>query len=383
MTVLQYLIGDKARGEPPMPMQRWLNPNIGRLVPYEPGRPIEDVARDLGMDPQDISKLASNENPLGPSPKAVRAMKKFAGESHLYPDGGGFNLRQRLATHLGVTRDNLILGAGSNEIIEFVGHACMGPNTSVVASQYAFVVYKLVAGMFGATFIEVPAKDYGHDLKAMEKAIRPDTSVICLCNPNNPTGTLISEKELTRFIERVPEDKLIILDEAYYEICLGKMPDALRYVKEGRKNVLVLRTFSKAYGLAGMRIGYGVGHPEVITALQKARQPFNTTRLGQQAAEAALDDQGFVRRSRALFRKGRDYMEQELAAMGLDFVHSYANFMLIKVGDGAKVCNELTKLGVIARPVGGYSLPTFLRISFGTMEQNEKFIRCLKQVMKR
>lgn len=366
-----------------MPLRKWLNPNIDRLIPYEPGRPIEDVARELGLNPADISKMASNENPLGPSPRAVRAMKKLATESHLYPDGGGFNLRSKLAAHHGLAMEQVVLGSGSNEILEFLGHGYMGPAGNVVASQYAFVVYKLVAGMFGCPFTEVPAKDFGHDLPAMRRAIGDTTSIVFVCNPNNPTGTLVGEKEVGRFLDGMPEHTLVVFDEAYQQICLGKMPDTERYVREGRKNVLVLRTFSKAYGLAGLRIGYGLGHPDVIKTLQKARQPFNTTRLAQQAAEAALDDAAFVRRTRALFRKGRDTLEQELGAMGLPYVRSYANFMLVKVGHGAQVCHELSKLGVIARPVGAYGLPEYLRISFGTMPENEKFIQALKRVLHR
>jgi histidinol-phosphate aminotransferase len=358
----------------------WINPNIAAIRPYQPGRPIEEVARELGLDPDDISKLASNENPLGASPKALRSMRHALAESFLYPDGSGHILRSKLADEYGVDLEQIILGAGSNEILELIGHCFMGPGKSIVISEYTFIVYKLTAQMFGAEVIEVPAKGLEHDLTRMRRAITDDTSVIFICNPNNPTGSLIRQPAMRRFMEQVPEHVLVVFDEAYAEIALSRMPDTLSYVKE-RPNCIMLRTFSKAYGLAGLRIGYGIGSASVVGALQKARQPFNSNRLAQIGAAAALDDKGFVRRSRRLFRQGRDYIQESCQAMGLKCEPAFANFMLIKVGKGAEVTAKLMERGVIVRPMDGYQLPEYIRISFGTMEQNQKFISALKDIL--
>ena len=250
----------------------------------------------------------------------------------------------------------------------------------MVCSQYAFVVYKLVAQMFGTQTIEVAAASLGHDLPAMTKAIRPDTSVVFVCNPNNPTGTLVTDAQVAKFMAQVPEDVLVVFDEAYAEICLGTMPDTAKYLREGR-NVLILRTFSKAYGMAGLRIGYAMGPAAIISALERARQPFNVNRLAQEGAMAALDDAGFLKRTRTLFRQGRTMLEDACENMGLEYQRSVANFMLIKVGDGTRVTQELTKRGVIVRPMGGYGLPTYIRISYGTLAENEKFIAALRTVL--
>lgn len=363
-----------------MSITKWLNPDVAAIRPYEPGRPIEDVAREVGLDPAEISKLASNENPLGVSRLALRAMKKALPEMYLYPDGYAFYLRQKLAAKFALAPEQFIFGSGSNEILEFIGHCFLGRDRSVVCSQYAFVVYKLVAQMFGSRAVEVAAPTLGHDLTAMAKAIRPDTSVVFVCNPNNPTGTLVTDAQVAKFMAKVPEDVLVVFDEAYAEICLGNMPDTAKYLREGR-NVLILRTFSKAYGMAGLRIGYAMGPAAIISALERARQPFNVNRLAQEGAMAALDDAGFLRRTRAAFRQARAMIEAACEEMKLPYKHAYANFMLIEVGDGARVTKELTKRGVIVRPMAGYGLPAYIRVSYGTLAENAKFIAALRAVL--
>jgi histidinol-phosphate aminotransferase len=357
-----------------------INPHVGKVTPYQPGRPIEEVARELGLNPEDIIKLASNESPLGVSPKAVRAMKKACAEMHRYPDGGAYYLRQKISKHYGFPPDHFIFGCGSNEIIEFIGHSFLYPGVSAVMSEKAFVIYKIICGMFGADAVEVPMKGLTHNLKAMLKAIRPDTRVIFVCNPNNPTGTMVKEKEVAAFMKKVPENILVVFDEAYAEITYKKMPDTLSYVRENR-NVIVLRSFSKAYGLAGLRVGYGIAKPEIIQALEKPRQPFNVNSMAQIAAAAALDDHGFVRRSRRTYKNGAALIMKACSEMGLVFEPPVANFILIKVGNGFEVFNELQKKGVIVRPMAPYNLPEWIRISIGTEAENMKFLTALKEVV--
>lgn len=363
-----------------MPILNHVNPHVMKVTPYQPGRPIEEVARELGLNPLEIIKLASNESPLGVSPKAVRAMKKACTEMHRYPDGGAYYLRQRISQHYGFPPDHFIFGCGSNEIIEFIGHSFLYPGVSAVMSEKAFVIYKIICGMFGAEAIEVPMKGLTHDLKAMLGAIRPDTRVVFVCNPNNPTGTMVREKEVAAFMEKVPENVLVVFDEAYAEIAYKKMPDTLSYVRENR-NVIVLRSFSKAYGLAGLRVGYGIAKPEIIHVLEKPRQPFNVNSMAQIAAAAALDDQGFVRRSRRTYKKGAELIMKTCSEMGLIFEPPVANFILIKVGNGFEVFNELQKKGVIVRPMGPYNLPEWIRVSIGTEEENMKFLTALKTIV--
>ncbi len=357
-----------------------INPHVMKVMPYQPGRPIEEVARELGLNPEEIIKLASNESPLGVSPKAVRAMKKACVEMHRYPDGGAYYLRQKISKHYGFPTDHFIFGCGSNEIIEFIGHSFLYPGVSAVMSEKAFVIYRIICGMFGAEAVEVPMKGLTHNLNSMLKAIRPDTRVVFVCNPNNPTGTMVREKEVAAFMEKVPEDVLVVFDEAYAEITYKKMPDTLAYVRENR-NVIVLRSFSKAYGLAGLRVGYGIAKPEIIRALEKPRQPFNVNSMAQIAAAAALDDQGFVRRSRRTYRKGADLIMKTCSEMGIIFEPPVANFILIKVGNGFDVFNELQKKGVIVRPMSPYNLPEWIRVSIGTEMENLRFLSALKEVV--
>lgn len=364
-----------------MSVMKWMNPDVAQVKPYEPGRPIEEVAREQGLDPATICKLASNENPLGPSRRARQAIRRAADEAHLYPDGYAYDLRKKLADQHRVAPEQIIFGNGSNEILEFLGHCFLGPGRSLVVSEYAFVVYRMVARMFGSPVTEVKTLRHAHRLDAMARAVGKDTSMVVVCNPNNPTGTMAGETAVRRFLDRVPEDVLVVFDEAYAEVCLGRMPDTLGLVRAGRPNVIVLRTFSKAYGLAGLRIGYGIGPAPVIQALERARQPFNVNRIGQIAATAALDDAAFITRSRRLFRKGRALFEKTCGELGFEFVRTYANFMLIKVGDGAGVTKELTRRGIIVRPMGGYALPEYIRISFGTEAENARCAAALKEIL--
>ncbi len=359
-----------------------LNPNLRDLPVYQPGRPIEEVARELGLPAADIIKVASNENPLGPSPAALAAMEKALGQLHLYPDGSAFCLKQKLAAKLGVAPANLILGNGSNEIIEFVGHAAMQPGAEVVVSEFCFAVYPIVTRLFGARLVTVPAKDHGHYLPAMLRAITPQTRVVFVANPNNPTGTLASPGELLAFVNAVPPHVLLVMDEAYIEF-LDEVCDLLPLIRHGGKpNLLLMRTFSKIYGLAGLRLGYGIGQPELIATLEKVRQPFNINALVQAGALAALDDDEHLRRTRANNTAGLKFFADAFRQLGLKFVPSAANFILVHVGDGQRVFSEMQKQGVIVRPMGGYGLGEWIRISIGTTVENTRCLAALKQAVR-
>ncbi len=354
------------------------NTQLRELVTYETGKPIEDVARELGLKVSDIIKLASNENPLGPSPHAVLAMREALERAHFYPDGGAYYLREGIAKKFGLKRENVILGNGSNEIIEFIGHAFLKPGDEVVTAEHAFVVYKLMATLFGARTVEVPDPRFQHDLKAMADAITPRTREIFIANPNNPTGTLVSEDEISRFMDRVPDHVVVVFDEAYHEF-LEEPPDTLKYVREGRQNVLILRTFSKIQGLAGLRIGYGLGSSEIIDVLQKTRQPFNANAIAQAGALAGLQDEEHVEKTRRATWEGRDYLQQQFEQMGLEFVPSFANFVLVKVGDGNALFQSMLRQGIIVRAMASYKLPEWIRVSVGTMEQNKRFVTALRE----
>ena len=357
------------------------NPALQHLPVYSPGRPIEEVARELGLSADGIIKLASNENPLGPSPTALAAMERVLKQLHLYPDGNAFYLKQKLAQKLGLGPEHLILGNGSNEIIEFVGHALMRPGTDVVLSQYCFAIYPIVAHLFGANLVVVPAKGYSHDLPAMLKAVTPKTKVMFVANPNNPTGTLAPRGEVVQIVAEVPDHLLLVMDEAYIDF-LEERVDLLPLIRVNSKpNLLLMRTFSKIFGLAGLRLGYGIGHPELIAALEKVRQPFNINSLAQAGAQAALDDQGHLARTRANNALGLDYLQNSFRSLGLEFIPSHANFVLVRVGEGQRVFEEMQKLGVITRPMGGYHLPEWIRVTVGTPNQNARCIVGLKKVL--
>src|SRR3954469_10283375 len=297
-----------------------LNPNLESIPVYQPGRPIEEVAREQGLPAKDFIKLASNENPLGPSPAALAAIQQAVQTLHLYPDGNAYYLKNKLAERLGVESANLILGNGSNEIIEFIGHALIQPGTDVIVSQYCFAVYPIVTKLFGGNLITVPARHYGHDLNAMLDAVTPNTRVMFVANPNNPTGTLAPRGDVVRLINQLPPSVLLVMDEAYLEF-LDDPIDLLPLVRLGFKpNLILMRTFSKIYGLAGLRLGYGIGHPELIAALEKVRQPFNINSIVQAGALAALDDEEHVQRTRDNNGQGMEFFETELPRIGLTFV---------------------------------------------------------------
>jgi histidinol-phosphate aminotransferase len=358
-----------------------LNPTLAHLPVYQPGRPIEEVARELNLPADDIIKLASNENPLGPSPLALNAMRQALEKVHLYPDGNTFYLKAKLAEKLRVAPNNIIFGNGSNEIIEFVGHALIAPVTEVIVSQYCFAVYPIVTHLFGGKLITVPAKQYGHDLEAMLAAVTAKTRVIFVANPNNPTGTLAQRDELARFISQVPPHILLALDEAYLEF-LDQPLDLLPVIRSGAKpNLLLMRTFSKIYGLAGLRIGYGLAAPELIAGLEKVRQPFNINGIAQAGALAALDDHEHMARTRSNNTAGLRLFEDAFRQGTLEYVPSAANFILVRVGNGQQVFNALQKLGVIVRPMGGYQLPEWIRISVGTPAENARCLAALQKVL--
>ena len=391
------------------------NPVLKTLPVYQPGRPIEEVARELGLPSDRVIKLASNENPLGPSRLAIVAMRKAASEVNLYPDGSAFYLKQKLAAKLQLSPANLILGNGSNEIIELLGHALLprraqvipepmkefshaatpGPNyeemaeghtsvsadAQVVVSQYCFAVYPIVTALFGAELVVVPAKNFGHDLDAMLAAVTARTRLIFVANPNNPTGTVASADALRKFIETVPEKVVIALDEAYIEF-LDEPLDLVAEIRAGRKpNLVLMRTFSKIYGLAGLRLGYAIGHAEFIAELEKLRQPFNINSVAQAGALAALDDAAHPARTRKNNARGLKFYVKWFRRLGLEYVPSSANFILVKVGEGQRVFNEMQKKGVIVRPMGGYQLPEWVRISVGTSKENARCIEALADVL--
>ncbi|HMP84711.1 MAG TPA: histidinol-phosphate transaminase, partial [Verrucomicrobiota bacterium] len=302
---------------------------------------------------------------------------------HLYPDGNAFYLKQKLAAKLHVEPSNLILGNGSNEIIEFVGHAYMGPGVDVVVSQYCFAVYPLITQLFGANLVSVPAKNHAHDIPAMLKAITPQTRVVFVANPNNPTGTLASREEIIRLVNDVPDHVLLVMDEAYIEF-LNDPVDLIPLVRQGvRQNLLLMRTFSKIFGLAGLRLGYGIGNPDLVAMLEKVRQPFNINSIAQAGAIAALDDVEHMERTRANNAAGLRFFGDSFRKLGLEYVPSAANFILVRVGEGQRVFEAMQKKGVITRPMGGYQLPEWIRISIGTTTENERCLAALKKALGR
>ena len=355
-------------------------PGIETIQPYQGGKPIEEVERELGIS--NIIKLASNENPLGPAPLAVEAIHDTAAKVNLYPDGNSYYLRQDLAQHLRVEPENLILGNGSNEVLQVVGETYISPGDEVVYSQQAFVVYMLVAKICGAKSITTPLKNQTHDLEAMASCITGQTRVVFIANPNNPTGTMVTTEQIEAFMSRVPDDVLVVFDEAYYEyVERDDYPQTIQYVHEGR-NVLVARTFSKIYGLAGLRIGYGIAPVSIVSMMNRVRQPFNTNMISQAAARASLRDAEHVQRSRQVNAEGRKFLYQELTRLGLDYVPSEANFILLHVpGDGKAFADALLKLGVIVRPMTGYNFPKSVRVTIGLAEENARLVDAISQVL--
>jgi len=353
---------------------------IRSLIPYEPGKPIEEVEREYGI--ANSVKLASNENPLGPSPKAVSAIRERLEQLHLYPDGDCFYLKRGLAKKLATAPENLIFGNGSNEIIELAIRTFMRPGDEAVMARQAFVVYQLVVQAAGGKSKAVPLRAFAHDLDAIADAVTPRTKIVFLANPNNPTGTIYRREEWEKFLAKVSRDLLLIVDEAYFEyVQEPAYPDSLRYHDEERA-LLTLRTFSKLYGLAGLRIGYGVGPKSLVAMMQRVRQPFNVNAAAQWGALAALEDADHVRRSLEVNREGLQYLESELRKLGLEFVPSCANFILVRVGKGQEVFKKLLAQGVIVRPMGGYEFPDHVRVTVGTMAENRRFIGALERIIK-
>ena len=348
------------------------------LVAYEPGKPIEETARELGLSPDEIVKLASNENPLGPSPKAVEAISEVAKVAHIYPDGGGFKLRSAISEKYGVPFNNTVLGNGSNEIIELLCHCFLNPKAELIAAEHAFVVYKLMATLFGAKYVEVPDPGFVHDLEAMAAAINENTRLVFIANPNNPTGTIVGEEAIDHFMEQVPDHVVVVFDEAYHEF-LSDAPNTLKYIEQG-KNVCVLRTFSKAQGLAALRIGFGLASEPVANILNKARQPFNANAVAQAAALAAIHDDEHISATVSNNNEGLAYFEKAFTERNLEYVPSVANFVLVKVGDGDQLFKDMLAKGVIIRAMSGYKLPEWIRISVGTPQENTRFIEVLDEL---
>lgn len=357
------------------------NPAVLTQPVYEPGKPIETVARELGLDPAGIIKLASNENPFGSSPLGLAAAQRALQEAHLYPDGGSFVLRHKLAQKLGLPADRFVVGNGSNELIELLGHAFLAPGRECVMHASAFMVYKLVTLMFGATPVEVPLGPGLHqDTRALLAAVTPRTRLVFLASPANPTGVVNTAEEIAALIRGLPAHVILVMDEAYVEF-LDSPPDLRPFIAEGRK-VIGLRTFSKVYGLAALRVGYGYAAPELIALLQRVRQPFNVNAIAAAAATAALDDDGFLARCRRENTAGLAQLAAGFKRIGLEYVPGHGNFQLVKVGDGGAVFDALQRKGVITRPVKGYGLPEWLRVTVGTPAQNERLLAELTAVRK-
>ena len=352
---------------------------IRSLVPYEAGKPIEEVEREYGIE--DSIKLASNENPLGPSPKALEALAERLGQVHLYPDGDSFYLKRALAAKLNVAEDRLIFGNGSNELIELAVRTFLRPGEEAVMADQAFVIYRLVVQAAGGASRIVPLKNFTHDLDAIAAAVTGRTRIVFLANPNNPTGTSYGNKAWEKFLSRVTAETLLVVDEAYFEyVGAPDYPNSIDYQTAGR-TILTLRTFSKLYGLAGLRIGYAVGPKEMVGLMHRVRQPFNVNAPAQWAALAALDDGEHVERSLRVNREGMEYLKREIERLGLEQVPSQANFILIRVGDGASVFKKLLQRGVIVRPMGAYKLPEYIRVTVGTAKENGRFINELKAII--
>ncbi len=353
---------------------------IRTLAPYPPGKPIEELEREYGI--RDSIKLASNENPLGPSPRAVAAIQAALTQLHRYPDGSCYYLKRALSRKLGVSPDALLIGNGSNELIELAVRTFLRQGDEAVMADQAFVIYRLVVQAQGGVARIVPLRHYTHDLEAMADAITPATRIVFLANPNNPTGTIFFRQEWEEFLARVPEDVLIVMDEAYFEyVDDPRYPDSLSSHAPGRA-LFTLRTFSKIYGLAGLRIGYGVAPPSLVELMDRVRAPFNVSSLAQAAAVAALEDPEHVERTRAMNRAGMAYFRQEFERLGLEYVPSWANFILVRVGSGTRVYEALLRRGVIVRPMGVYGFPEHVRISIGTPEENQRCVAALEQVLR-
>ena len=355
-----------------------INKHVFNITPYQPGKPIEEVKREYGL--KDVIKLASNENSLGSSPKAIKAIQAALEGLNRYPDGDCFYLKAKLAKRLGVSPKNIIFGNGSDEILDMVIKTFLNPRQhEIITSDITFLEYKITGQISGANVIEVPLRNFKYDLDAIKRAINKKTKIIFIANPNNPTGTYVTKKQFNAFLKSIPQDIIVIYDEAYEEfVDRPDFPQGKNYFKE--KNIIVIKTFSKVYGLAGLRIGYGVSSVSFIDAMNRVRQPFNVNSLAQVAAIAALDDKEFLKKSRKVVFEGKAFLYDQLQKMGLDYVPSVTNFILVNTK--RNVFYPLLKLGIIVRPMDGYGLKGSIRVTIGIKQENEKFINALKRVLK-
>jgi len=357
-------------------------PYVRAIAPYQPGKPISELARELGFEEAGIIKLASNENPLGVSPLARRAIEEAITGLARYPDGNGFELKQALSRRHGVAQECIVLGNGSNDVLEMAARAFLTPGLEAIYSQHAFAVYPLAVQAVGAAGVEVPAKDYGHDLAAMRRAVTARTRLVFIANPNNPTGTLARPRELEAFLSDLPGEVLVVLDEAYNEYLPDEhKSDSTGWLKRF-PNLVVTRTFSKVYGLAGLRVGYAFAGAGVADLMNRVRQPFNVNSIGLAAAAAALDDTGFVRKSYELNRSGMRQVTDGLKRLGLEYIPSYGNFVSFRVKDASGVFQKLLKGGIIVRPIASYGMPQHLRVTIGLESENARFLAALGQVLK-
>ncbi|MGQ0651425.1 MAG: histidinol-phosphate transaminase [Betaproteobacteria bacterium] len=356
-----------------------LSPSYVRsIAPYQPGKPISELAREMGLEESSIVKLASNENPRGIGPRTRAAIERALADIARYPDGNGFELKAKLAERYHVDMSSIVLGNGSNDVLELAALAFLGPGRAAVFSQHCFAVYPLATQARGARGIQVPAKSYGHDLDAMARAVDDETYVVWVANPNNPSGTFARGNEVEAFLRKVPERVLVVLDEAYNEYLPPELrADSVKWLKR-HPNLVITRTFSKAYGLAGLRVGYALCHPSVADVMNRVRQPFNVNSLALAAATAALDDMEFVARAYADNLQGMRRLEEGVTQLGLEFIPSYGNFITVRAGKAGDIFKRLLRRGVIVRPVGGgYGLPEHLRVTIGTAEENERFLAAL------
>lgn len=361
-------------------VERTCRENVLEIQPYVPGKPIDECKRELGIE--HFIKLASNENAFGASPLALAAMAEALAECHMYPDGGSYVLRHALADHVGLSADHFLIGCGSAEILNMLAETVLEEDDELVYGWPSFGTYVFMAKLMRARSVQVPLRDFTFDLEAMAEAVGPRTKMVIICNPNNPTGTVVGAAAVERFLDRMPEDVLVVLDEAYAEYALEfDYPDSRRFILEGR-NVISLRTFSKAYGLAGTRVGYSIARPALTAAVNKVRQPFNVSSIAQAGALAALGDQEHLRASVQFTADSREQLYEAFEASGLPYVRSWTNFVLVDVGrDTDEVFEELLQRGVIVRPQGSCGLPTHLRVTVGTAEENRTFVEALRVVL--
>ncbi len=363
-------------------MKLHIKEGIEKLVPYDPGKPIEELQREMGL--KRVIKIASNENALGPSPKALGALKNALPDIHRYPDGSCYYLKNKAAQKLGVSTSNILFGNGSNELIELLMRTYLEPGDRVVFGEPSFIVYKLISLAMDVEGVGIPLKNLTHDLSAMAQAVDDKTKMVFVANPNNPTGTMVSHQEAIRFLEEIPRNVIVVFDEAYIEFVEDqkRFPQLIPLVMDENRPLVLMRTFSKIYGLAGLRIGYGIAPTAMVGYMNRVRQPFNVNLLAQIAAMAALDDWEHVERTRQMVREGKRYLYGELDRLEIEYVPSETNFFLIKVGEGENVFHALLKRGIIVRNMAGYGLPQYIRITIGTQEENAIFLEALKEVLK-